>query len=913
MLQDEPTQHIFKPGDRVQTNTGAEGIVTERGAQNSKVLVTSAADVIRTRTIHNGHLKPVDQWREALVYGDVVEFRIMRGWYHCHVHTVSDTELELAPVLSHTLFKVPKCSVRIKRCHLIFPLWNIRVYPSHVKCAEILYSCYGVTRDHYIVDTRAGRAYFPKRDCTPVHVAQNDPIHIGTLTEDAIVPKEVACQLDPETLLDLMRQSTHTTNARGLITLMQSQHAYHTYRHWTAGSIAHQLDMIMQINDPVAIQELLDIAGSYHIANRSQRLEQALRARRLVRVEAKAGQSIRIKLFWTGIAPRPHTMLDAREVFRSLETSSRPTVDTLNPYGPHLDHTFLHPYQTRTVRNMHRLEDMNIAELFTYKLNGHNCNDYTGIASPVYQQGGGFLSADVGLGKTVMMCALMLSRPMPTLVVVPPTLIDHWEQTCKLYGIFVSVCHGKRDLPTATARQARKLSKRLHSGKICANLIHKLTQLYTIDRSFTMCKSLVRVRLKHGKCHRRALAASARHCIITTPGILRRKWHKFIFTSRIVVDEAHQYKNAKTATVRAMHSICPRMMWCITATPQTAIQQAQILNIYPGGQIQNLSPTDAAQMKRITLRLSRKELEDTGQLNKIDVSEEIILCAPTSVYASRHDQYNAMLQSDAPLNNRDIRIMREDLERMCVHTSCVPLYRYGSRIDVDTATFDNITKMFDFGNKDQQRVKETIANLDTCALCLEQYERPTITSCGHVYCRECVTQLQKHTNKCPQCRQPIQQFVEMVDTSDDINRVTHLGQVYRVPNITAEEGEKVRKIEHILKQGPTVVCSKYTSVVRYLAKRFNLPAITGKSTQAARVKALETFRKDGALFITEKSAGVGLCLQRAHHLVFVEHNMKNREQVIGRIKRIGQTHPIKLWTLVCKGTTDEYGHTTLRI
>jgi SNF2 family DNA or RNA helicase len=99
-------------------------------------------------------------------------------------------------------------------------------------------------------------------------------------------------------------------------------------------------------------------------------------------------------------------------------------------------------------------------------------------------------------------------------------------------------------------------------------------------------------------------------------------------------------------------------------------------------------------------------------------------------------------------------------------------------------------------------------------------------------------------------------------------------------------------------------------VIRYLAKRFNLPAITGKTTQAARVKALKTFERDGALLITEKSAGVGLCLQRAHHLVFVENNMKNKEQVIGRIKRIGQTHPIKLWTLVCKHTAN---HQSLRI
>ena len=911
MFEDESVlRTCFLPGERVQTNTGVEGIVTEYGAPNSKVLLTSASDIIRIKSVLNHHLKPVDPWREALVEGDLVEFRILHGWYHCHVYSVSDTELELTPVLSHTLFKVSKQSVRVKRCHLTFPRWNVRPYPTHVKCSETMYACYGSTRNHYIVDTRAGRAYFPKQDCTPVELAQAEPVLMGTLSEPSDLPKVVVSQLHPETLLELMQQSRHNTDASGVRALMQDCMNYQTYRHWTAGSIAHQLDMSMQLNDPVYIQELLDVAGSYHIANRSQRLEQSLRARRLVTVRRKPGNPIQLGIYWNGVRPRAHTMLDARDIFRRLETEPRPSVDLIDPYGAPLEHKFLHPYQVRTFRNMCRLEDTNVAELFTYKLNGNKCNDYTGVSSPIYRQGGGYLSADVGLGKTVMMCALMLARPMPTLILVPPTLLNHWEQLCKLYGNVVSVCHGKRTLPTATTRQARRLSKRVQPGKICTNLIHKLTELYAMDRNTAVCKSLVQVRLKHGKCHRRALAAAARHCIITTPGILRNQWHKFIFTSRIVVDEAHTYKNAKTATVRAIHTICPSMMWCITATPQSAIQQAQLLNIYPGPQIQNMSLTDAAQVKRITLQLSRQQLENIGQLNKIDVREETIECAPTAVYAPHHRRYMALLQEEVKPNNRDIKRMFEDLERMCVHTSCVPLYRYGTRIDVDTATFDNITEMFSFGDNDQKRVKETIANLDTCALCLEQYERPTITSCGHVYCRECVTQLQKHTNKCPQCRQPIQQFVELVDTSDDIHRVTHLGQVYRVPHITPEEGEKVQQIERILKQGPTVVCSKYTSVIRYLAKRFNLPAITGKSTQAARVKALETFERDGALLITEKSAGVGLCLQRAHHLVFVEHNMKNKKQVIGRIKRIGQTHPIKLWTLGCKYTAD---HQSLRI
>tara|TARA_B100001250_G_scaffold332539_1_gene297965 strand:+ start:542 stop:3307 length:2766 start_codon:yes stop_codon:yes gene_type:complete len=910
MFEDfDNVQFRHEVGARVQTSTGAEGIVTESGSPTSIVMMTSLQEYNRMRVFTNQYLKPIDPWRDALEKGNVVEYRILNGWYHCHVYSVSETELVLTPVLSHTLFSVSKNSVRIKQSCLQCRPWNVRNYPTHVRCSDTLYACYGTTRAHYIVDTRAGRAYFPKQDCTAVERSHPTPIHIGTLHEPCDIPKECIEQLHYETILELLQQSESNECAIGLRALDCDRYTYQTYRHWSAGAIAQQLEMSMQLNDAEFIQELLDIAGLYNIANRSQRLEQALRARSLVNIHTAAeGDGVRLDVYWNGFTPRPHTMLAARDVFRRLQSRMRPEVSLSDPYGPPRKHLFLHPYQTRTLENMCHLEDCNLSELFTYKVNGAKCNDYMGVSRPLHTHGGGYLSADVGLGKTVIMCALMLERPMPTLVVVPPTLINHWEQLCKRYGIFTSVCHGTRGLPTTTVRQVKEYSKKIKSGYRSRSLIRKLTELYVMDRTLTTDTILQRVRKKHLKCHHRALAASQSHCILTTPGTLRNQWSKFIFVHRIVLDEAHIYKSSKTVTVRAIHTICPNTIWCITATPQTHIQQAQLLNVYPGAHIQNLSDQDMQQIERITLRLSRDTLEANGQLQTIPMTEETVICEPTSVYAARYEHYRATLEQaydDHTFDNREFKRILEDLERMCIHTSCVPIHRYGTRIDVDTATFDNITKMFNFDAKHQKRVKETIAALDTCALCLEQYERPTITSCGHVYCRECVTQLQKHTNKCPQCREPVHQFVELVDTSDDIHRITHMGQVYQVPTIAPEEGNKVKQIETILKQGSTVVCSKYTSVIRYLAKRFDMPAITGKTTQVGRVKALEAFEKNGVLLITEKSAGVGLCLQRAHNLVFVEPNMKNKEQVVGRIKRLGQTHPIKLWTLVCKDTIDE--------
>jgi hypothetical protein len=38
-----------------------------------------------------------------------------------------------------------------------------------------------------------------------------------------------------------------------------------------------------------------------------------------------------------------------------------------------------------------------------------------------------------------------------------------------------------------------------------------------------------------------------------------------------------------------------------------------------------------------------------------------------------------------------------------------------------------------------------------CALCLEAFEDMTSTSCGHVYCRVCITEAISKVHKCPLC------------------------------------------------------------------------------------------------------------------------------------------------------------------
>lgn len=878
-------------GTRVRVHDDWEGWVCAESETSCDVFEPDRG----VTTILKDNLSLVD-WSPQV--GDAVEYRVFHGWYPCHVHAVGET-LTLQPVFTHDL--VCASLTRCRKAYFQLPKWNLRSYPLHVISLNSVFACYGSTEHHYIVDTQQGRAYLPQTECQPYIHELPEPVHIGTLYEACEFPTELTNKLDPEMLLDLLSCSAMHNQSNGLKSLMRDRVPTHTYRHWGAASAALQLELCLQLNDPNYVQELIDITSSYNVANRSQRFIHALHARDVVTLRAsRSASGIKFDIYWNGINPRPRTMLAAREVFRRITSSERLTPAIVDPYAGDMHHKFLHGFQTQTLVNMIELEKTNVAELFTYKVNGHKCNDYTGIGSPIWAHGGGYLSADVGLGKTVMMIALMLTRPVRTVVIAPPALLRHWQNECGKYGIMTITWHTKK-CEQVTVQQVKQLARKTKPNSLNMTLIKKLARFYALSVLNTTCSALRKVRQRHMKCHLRACTAARKSCVLTTPTFFRKHWRQFLHVNRVVIDEAHLFKTSTTRTVRAIHDLAPEYLWCVTATPQPPLQQAQLLNIYPGSRIQNLSTADQEKVESITLRLSRKTLEEKNKLNKLQVEEFTLLCDPTNIYAEQFHKYRESFSMG--VSAKELKRMREDLEKMCVHTSCVPLHRYGTRIDVDKTTMKSIVDMFSFDETAAARVEETIANMDTCALCLESYERPTVTSCGHVFCRGCVEELKKHTNKCPNCRQPLGTFLELVDQTDNIHRVTHGGILYQVPDVVEEEGEKVQKIKTLIAQGNTVVCSKHTSVIRYLQKVLDAPAITGKSSQTQRTKALETFDEKGVLLITERSAGVGLCLQKANKLVFVEENMQNREQVLGRVKRLGQQRKISVYTLSLKIAT----------
>ena len=113
-----------------------------------------------------------------------------------------------------------------------------------------------------------------------------------------------------------------------------------------------------------------------------------------------------------------------------------------------------------------------------------------------------------------------------------------------------------------------------------------------------------------------------------------------------------------------------------------------------------------------------------------------------------------------------------------------------------------------------------------------------------------------------------------------------------------------------------VVFTEHVDTLRYLEERIvtligrddQVVTIHGGVGRDRRLKVQELFRHDSSvqLLLATDAAGEGINLQRAHLMVNYDlpWNPNRLEQRFGRIHRIGQTEPCRLWNLVADDTRE---------
>jgi len=144
---------------------------------------------------------------------------------------------------------------------------------------------------------------------------------------------------------------------------------------------------------------------------------------------------------------------------------------------------------------------------------------------PVQNVRGGFIADEMGLGKTIMMIGTLICNFLPkTLIIVPPVLIDQWwVQIFRTTGHKALIYHGENKKTTT--------EEALNSAKIVISTYGAIT--------------LTKKQVKD----------------TTDTPLHRVKW------SRIIFDEAHHLRNAKTSLYTGAKMLSAKIRWLVSGTP----------------------------------------------------------------------------------------------------------------------------------------------------------------------------------------------------------------------------------------------------------------------------------------------------------------------------------------------------------
>ena len=210
---------------------------------------------------------------------------------------------------------------------------------------------------------------------------------------------------------------------------------------------------------------------------------------------------------------------------------------------------------------------------------------------------------------------------------------------------------------------------------------------------------------------------------------------------------------------------------------------------------------------------------------------------------------------------------------------------------------------------------------ENCIICYDKMTEPIMTSCGHMFCRNCIRLCLQHKDECPMCKHKIEpnSLVDIKKKSkkkpEDNPSVNPLVLKYG-----SKLGKLIQTVRTLLSQDARIIIfSQWDEMLLLMSKSMLENGIDSSFISGnvyKRNKAIDRFKMGGEdngviLLSLEKSAS-GTNLTEATHIIIVEpidaskEEIKSKEgQAIGRAVRLGQKQEIKVIRILCKNTIEE--------
>ncbi|KXX82067.1 putative SWI/SNF-related matrix-associated actin-dependent regulator of chromatin subfamily A member 3-like 1 [Madurella mycetomatis] len=536
------------------------------------------------------------------------------------------------------------------------------------------------------------------------------------------------------------------------------------------------------------------------------------------------------------------------------------------------------------------------------------------VASAPSLLSGGILADDMGLGKTLQIISLIMTGgPGSTLIVAPVGVMSNWEQ------------------------QIRRHVSEEHAPKVL---------IYHGNSRQTAAKSL-----------------NDYGVVITSYGTLSSEANGGVVSKvqwrRVVLDEGHTIRNAKTKAAEAACKLNAQSRWVLTGTPiinnirdlhsllkflriTGGIEQLDIFNTVIARPLAAGEPRAEAILQSLMGDLCLRRTKDMKFVDlKLPPKTEYI--HRITFWPDEKKKYEALLseaqgaleefqsRSKTGQKGRFQGVLERLLRLRQTCASFLPLRHQLAdkrRCNHWTLCKDRITDLLKLLEEQdvvplntknrallQQALQLVIESQEDCPVCIEPMTKPVITHCKHVFCRACISRVIEIQHKCPMCR---------AELSDD-------KLVEPAPEHSAEEEKeeldtetKSSKTEALLKilqatlkndRSKVIIFSQWTSFLTVIQHQLNEAGYTftrvdGSMNTAQRDAAIQALDHDPNTRIMLASlsvCSVGLNLVSADTVVLADSWWAPaiEDQAVDRVHRLGQTRPTTVWRLVMEGTVEE--------
>ncbi|KAK6235115.1 hypothetical protein SCA6_010452 [Theobroma cacao] len=582
---------------------------------------------------------------------------------------------------------------------------------------------------------------------------------------------------------------------------------------------------------------------------------------------------------------------------------------------------------------------------------------------------GGILADAMGLGKTIMTIALLVThseRGGLSDSQSPDQLSDQGGEVSDIFG------QSSNSVKNATKfRDFDKLSKQKNKLVNGGNLIicpMTLLGQWKAEIETHVQPGSLSLYVHYGQSRPKDAKLLAQNdVVITTYGVLASEFSAensedngglySVWWFRVVLDEAHTIKSSKSQISMAATALVADRRWCLTGTPiQNKLEDLysllRFLRVEPWGNwpwwnklIQK--PFEEGDerglkvvqsiLKPIMLRRTKCSTDRDGKpilvLPPADI--QVIYCELTEAEKDFYEalfkrskvKFDQFVEQGRVLHNyASILELLLRLRQCCDHPFLVM-----SRGDTqEYSDLNKLAKRFLRGGQNTLEgeakdlpsrafVQEVVEELRKgeqaeCPICLEAFEDAVLTPCAHRLCRECLLASWRNPNSglCPVCR-------KTVARQDLITAPTESRFQIDIEKNWVESTKVVvllQELENLRSSGSkSILFSQWTAFLDLLQvplTRSNIPflRLDGTLNQQQREKVIKQFSEDSnilVLLMSLKAGGVGINLTAASNAFVLDPwwNPAVEEQAVMRIHRIGQTKRVAIKRFIVKGTVEE--------